>query len=676
METKSYRCSVNNVPEDQNKLRSTNIPLFFSVEFQKDGEPAPLVAESLLRCEKCKGYLNPYVEIIMPGFGWKCNLCDTINSVEAAFQMNDRSPNEFAHDAVKNAEYNKRTFTRNDLVNDIYELEAPESFNVKTPDPPTLIFILDVSLEAQKLNLLSSVTNILNEILGDTNYDKRTKACFIFCNEFAYLLNNDMSFSVISGEIPHVLPSTIEFSISKDSENSIAGINWTAIEKYFSEIKSIGSQPLLPLKLTASAFRSASVFLFFSALPNMGNSKLETTNSLVCKNTQYKEAAELLLRKNASVNLFIMARTSIELSVIGTLAQQTGGLEFYYPNYDGSDPVSTAKLYGDLVAYFNSDAGYGGVCRIRSNDGVVLKSVYGNFTQKGADLLGYANYNSLHMINFTLQPYNDIKKALYAQIAMIKVNKQGKRLIRVFNICIPAGGKELYSSCDANAICHALMLESFYYEGKKKLSGGEYMRGALNKIWKEVWESERRIPDALQILPSLVLSCSKSIVLRGDTSTPADFRSFYMYLYANMHRKIIDLLIYPTLLNIFDENVAPMALSKNSLAANSICLLDTGASLLFFIGKSTDPEVVKMLFSTTSSGPFLFDPPKNEISDYVANLLDYLLADRSLSPRYILVNDQEDSIYSTVFHSYLYDDKMYMLDGISEFRGSLGNLLK
>ena len=434
MVDRCYRSTINNIPEDQSKIRNTNIPFFFNVEFEKEGLQTPIVSDPLVRCDKCKAYLNPYVEIIMPGVKWRCNLCENVNEVQSAFVMTERRSNECPQDPIKNTEFNRSYFLREDLRNDIYEIEAPDSFGVKTPDPPVLCFLIDISIEAQKMNLLGSVLNCIKEIIRNADYDKRTKICLIFYNEFAYILNRgakDTNFkddtvnsfsntmTIISGEVPMLLSESFLYSIDEVSK-----INFTSIEKYFEDKKSVHSNLLLPLKVITIAFRSASVFCFFSTMPNFGSSKIEPSVNLICKNSEYKTSAESLVRKNVSVNLFLMTRYNIEYSTISILSQQTGGQTFHYSNYDGYDPVSSSKLFCDLSDYFSRNIGFGAACRIRASDGTVLKSVYGNFSQKSVDLFGYANWNPSHSINFSVTLFNNVKGALYLQIAMIRVNER------------------------------------------------------------------------------------------------------------------------------------------------------------------------------------------------------------------------------------------------------------
>lgn len=677
MQEKCYRSAFSTIPEDQSLLKTTAIPLFFSVEFEKENHPVPLSTDAPVRCSKCRAYLNPYVEVIMPGYKWKCNLCTTLNEVEQPFAYASKHGNSVPDDPIRNASYNRESFLREDLKSDIYEIEAPDSSAIKTPEPPVLCFLIEVTTEALRLGLLKSVFPTICEVLQNVEYDSRTRICFILFSDNAYLLNNNGSISIISDFIPLVLKDKILFSLYEPEDGSshphYSTVDFANIELYLQNKKTPGSNLLLPLKIAHSAFRSASLFLFFSTLPSVGSSALESTPNLQSRSSEYKSCAESLRLKNICVNLFVMARTSVELSEISYLAQLTGGAIYHYSNYDGSDPTSVSKLYYDLSGYHEKNIGFGAMFRVRSNEGVVIRSAYGNFHQRSNDLFGYANYIPSHVFNFTISPLGNLKPALYLQLAMLRITKQGKRMFRIFNICVPLSSSSFYDGCDPFAICHALILESFYYESRKKQDGCNFLAKATSKIWTELKSRYGRIPDSLQQLPQLITFARKTVPLRPDFNTPSDFRVFYMYLFANSYIKLVDLLICPMLLDISAVEVTPLALSLSSIQADHTYLLDTGINLFFYVGKEC--ETTYSLFEGACSGPIIFSPPNDELSNYVSELLVYLLKNRPVAPKYVLVLETEDTIYRSIFLSYLYDDKLNGLPSTREYYDELSALM-
>lgn len=671
MENKCFRSSINHIPKDQAKLRNSAIPFFLSLEFQREGFTVPVIQEALIRCEKCKAYLNPYVEIISPGYKWKCNLCESVNETSVPFQMRERRTCE-ARDAEGMAAFNRATYLREELTSDVYEIEAPETFNVATPEQPVVCFLVDASSEAVATGVLSSVLSCVRETLRSLECDRRTKAALVFFSEAVFVLNNNMTFTAINGDVPLILSERMLFTLSREDENSFFGIDASKIETYFEARKTSAVNYLLGLRVCGQALRSATLFSFISAVPNYGEGRVEPSGSLVCKNSLYKEIAELFVKKGICNNLFIMARGSVELSSIKIPSQYTGGQVLYYPNYDGAEAASTAKFYCDMTDYFARESNFGAVCRVRASEGIVLKSVYGHFYQKGSDLLSYANYNPCHNINFSLQLFNDVKTALYVQVAMARLTKNGRKLIRVMNIAIPAGGVSFYDTVDAYAVAHCLCLDAFYHESKRKLGGKENLESRLVEIWREL-KTHGRVPDCLQNLPTLVSALTKGVPFRPDLSTPLDFRGFYMYMLSNYSWRITDLMIYPVLLNVLMDNVAPLPLSVRSVDKGGLYILDTGVNLIFYVGQACDRVPAETLFGSTASGPFLFNPVEDEFSKYVSELVVYLTSGRAMKPKFVLADGRRTSVYNDIFFSYMYEDSLYQLPSAIDFRNTLSS---
>jgi protein transport protein SEC24 len=87
----------------------------------------------IVRCKRCRSYLNPYVEIIDQGTRWKCNLC---------FVANEFPPN-FDFDPVKECYVDRGE--KVELRYPVYEFLAPAEYMVRPPQAPAYLFVIDVS---------------------------------------------------------------------------------------------------------------------------------------------------------------------------------------------------------------------------------------------------------------------------------------------------------------------------------------------------------------------------------------------------------------------------------------------------------------------------------------------------------------------------------------------------
>ena len=95
--------------------------------------------------------------------------------------------------------------------------------------------------------------------------------------------------------------------------------------------------------------------------------------------------------------------------------------------------------------------------------------------------------------------------------------------------------------------------------------------------------------------------------------------------------------------------------------------------MFFYIGPGCDISNISPLFENPSSGPFLLNPPENEFSKYVSELIVYLTGGRSIKPRFVMANGQVPSVYNDIFFSYMYEDSIYQLPSAIEFRNLLEN---
>lgn len=662
-----YRCTYNYIPHDIKRYQNI-IPVTFSVEFDK--KPLPVANENLVRCQKCLGYVNCYSTVVNPGYKWVCNLCNTMNEVLIPFQFKDknfRSGDRF--------EYNSNTFVSSALTSKVYEIEAPDNYLFGTSRPPTLIFLIEVTSEANRNNLLSSVVNCIKESLANNDLDSRTRACFIFFNSCGYVLAKNDTMLVIDETIPKILPDEVFYSIKKDQPDNIFDIDYQNILDYFSSTTNQLNNILPVLYFISRTFRQGSIFAFISSLPNIDKSKIAVSSAHYQNNENYKKVSQDLYLRNLGVNLFACTRQSLELGVLKVLTT-SGGQLFHYSNYDGSEPVYTDKLYCDLNEIFNNRINYNCWMKIRLSEGCNLKALHGNFVQRKNGVFAYSNFSPSHAINFEIS-IPDKLETVYAQIAMLRINKEGIRSVRVFNIQLLTANSSTptVEIFNAKQIIMALTFNACYQESLKKFSGGYYIDRQINSIVKEMKISSGGIiNENIRPCISYALAMRKSIALRPDKHTPNDFRVFYIYLLSNMCFSTVDSIVYPTLINLLDPEPTVYSLTRTNLRDDSIYLMDAGITLFCYVGKNcTNLDCFNNL-DTLISGLSLYNiTSKNEFGNYMNNWIAYFNEGRLVKPKFVLVLEKESSNYLDVFRSYFYDDQMYNLPDIFTYENSLGN---
>ncbi|KAF9762825.1 Protein transport protein SEC24 [Nosema granulosis] len=667
------------IPSNLSVIKQSEIP--FTINIQPDHLKTlnvPISEEEIVRCTACKSYINPFVEVIPPGLKWKCNICFTTNELSLPFHMVSRSsaPASPKFSLVGNATYNHHTYARTELRSTVYELHAPSNYSVRTPSSTVICFMIEATYESLSRGVLQITVRSILDNIDPAMYDPRARMMFIFFNAQIYILNTDNSLTVISDTtvIPFFQEDNYMFALSQKP-------NLSEAERMFAESKSSKNNFGDALKIAHTLLKNngGSIVAFLNTSSNFGPGLIEENDkeTIQCKSVFYQEMAGALIKSIISVSYFLFPKPTIELPTLSVLSKSTGGLLFYYPNFDGGDPVFTTKLHSDVRQLLALNFSHDCVCRIRTSRDVFIKEYNGSLNQKTFDLLSFPNAFPPHTFSIDLEIVdNIIADGISLQIALMRTTKKGNRMIRVINIQIPQHMDLFYNYIDPYAITRSLAVKAFYYESRNKASGISYLYSSLLGILKAYKKntnsfSMSKLPENLNLLPMLILALSKSIPLRPVNYMPVDYKIFYMYLMSISYPSLIDTIIYPTLLPLHTEEIYPQNLTIDCLETRGIYLLDTGFTIFFFIGKDCPKEVENLLFdSDIPSGRIFFDPPRNDFSDRVVKIISELREERVISPFYILIKDNNDETtdrYRKNFFSYLYEDHQHNLHSIKEY---------
>ena len=114
---------MNALPNDPKLFNKCNVPFGILVTPFKNilpGENAVPVISSpkIVRCRRCKSYINPWVTFVEQGTRWKCNMCSLANEV----------PSYFDWDPVSNTRVDRRQ--RPELSYGVVEYIASQEYMV------------------------------------------------------------------------------------------------------------------------------------------------------------------------------------------------------------------------------------------------------------------------------------------------------------------------------------------------------------------------------------------------------------------------------------------------------------------------------------------------------------------------------------------------------------------
>lgn len=681
----NFRSSFTKIPYQHSLLKTTGIPFVITLNLENYTKRLKNISNNndIIRCEYCKSYINPYIEIIHPGLQWKCNLCYTINKVDVPFEKQNeirQSKNTKYFDIEHNIENNVGCYNLSEINELCYELQASPKYILKTPPPQTIVFIFEISYFCNKNNIFSSSFEILLNILEE--YNKKTKFCFMFCNTRAFVLRKDGSLLVVSDfdDVPIFFTDDIFFEAKNLKIDLRKLLHF--FENDYIKGNDFGGALVLSKKMLQKT--GGTIISFLSSVPNIGKGAVDQ------KNTFYKDIALEFSHLAISHGFCLFPQTNIDLSVISEISKKTGGFINYYPNYNGNELYFTTKLANDLSSYFDLNIGCDAICRIRANKGVTIKKYYGTFTQKKHELLSFCNFNPSQSITFECEVKDIYSTSICFQAAMLRT-VNGSKMIHIQNFVIPVDFQNMvYNYTNPSAIAHFLAIKavSLSEDGIKYNAGTDFIINTLKNIMKRYKENTSQnnlnLPSSLHALPLLCLSACKTVNLRHSNYTPADYRIYYSYLINTSYPKVVDYILYPLLIPLHDlinkesvtiENIHESAvnLSLNYLEVDGFYLLDTGVTMFFFVGCECDNQLVDLVIdSDVPTGRFILENHDNAVSQKINCIIAKLRDERFLSPNSVLVRDTESTnIFKDIFFSYFVEDKSHGLPSYKQFLDTL-----
>ncbi|PSS14591.1 Protein transport protein Sec24-like [Actinidia chinensis var. chinensis] len=143
------RLTTSAIPNSQSLTSRWHLPLGAVVcplAEAPDGEEVPIVnfaTTGIIRCRRCRAYVNPYVTFTDGGRKFRCNICALLNDVPGDyFAQLDASGTRI--------DLNERP----ELTKGSVDFIAPAEYMVRPPMPPLYFFVIDVSISAVSSGML------------------------------------------------------------------------------------------------------------------------------------------------------------------------------------------------------------------------------------------------------------------------------------------------------------------------------------------------------------------------------------------------------------------------------------------------------------------------------------------------------------------------------------------
>jgi len=640
----------------------------------------------VVRCRRCRTYINPFVQWTDGGRRWKCNMCYLINEVASDYFGPLDS-------------YGRRTDAgeRPELSQGTVEFVASADYMVRPPQPPVYVFLLDLSYHAVSTGAVEAVAAAVLSVLDALPGDERTQFALLGYDSAVHYFNLSSKLAqfqtMVVPDIDDIflpMPEDMLVNLADSKEQARALLE--KLPRMCAETQNLDAAlgPALKAAFQLMQHVGGKLHVFSATLPNVGEARVRNredargpqppkragvahsgparpagaaqSNLLLPEEGFYKKLAVECSRQQICVDCWFTGAVYADVVTIGQLAKHTGGAVHYYPAF--SAPRDGAALAAELTHNLTREQGWEAVMRVRVSQGVKISSFHGHFFVRGTDLLALPNVDADKAFGITLALEENALTSTHVavQSALLYTTSEGERRIRVSTACVPvvASVAELHKLVDVDAVTSlTAKLAAEKALGGKLDDGRELVQAkALEAIngFRSVCPADARrssaliLSEPLRLLPLHALGLMKHAAFRPEADVRADERAA-----ALMRLQYLGVLhavpaacprVMPLLLDLRPplgaQNPAtglvnlppllPNASDRTVASPHGVFLVENGSQLLMWVGQSAPPAFLSDVFGrpTLADGqPAVLAPRSHHpAADTVANICEALQAER------------------------------------------------
>ena len=578
---------------------------------------------SIVRCRRCRTYINPFVIWEASGRRWTCNLCgfsnETLNTHFGPLDTSGRRADRYEHP---------------ELCCGSVDYVAPAEYMVRLPQPPAFVFLIDVTAPAVNSGMVDVVCASIRELVAEKRLPGGDR-CLLgimtfdtsihFYNVSSSLKNPQMI--VVNDFEEMFVPMGEEVLVPvQENQASILAL-LDSLPRMFRSNKAAES-------CLGSAVRAASLamkhvggklIVCASTIPSVGelgltsrkdNSRLLNTDREIelLKPTVegYKDLATELTKVQICCELFIASSMYMDVASISPLAKLTSGDIRYYPSFAAANQGE--QMRQELLHVCTRAMGWEAVMRVRVSRGWKIAKFFGHLYVRGVDLLVVPNCHQDQSFGITIEPVENETPDpnVCVQFALLYTNSEAERRIRVHTIQLvstPNVG-DVYASIDPEAMA-SLMGNLAMDESVKTTvaSGRNLMHTTCQQVAAAAGPGNQSLPN----LAMYALGLLKSSLFRATNDVAADLRVSHWARFESSPLAVQSALMYPRMFalhnlagnegTVSDGRVAlpaQLPLSADQLSHEGIFLIEDGEQMLMWIGTSVAPDVLRGLFGVPS----------------------------------------------------------------------------
>lgn len=598
-------------------------------------DPVPLVDfaaigpdVTVIRCRKCRGYINPYVHWSDGGRRWMCPLCRMMNDCPAGYYC----PTD---------NYGLRTdvLNRPELCHASCEFIAPTEYMVRPPQRPIFTFLLDVSYNAVQSGMLRSQCEGILSALEQLQKDDSLYISVIAFDATIYLFNlrstlsaprmivaPDLVYDVVAVNESSVL-DPVEFPALpedlivplKDSIGLVEQL-MNKLPEMFAKTTIVDScfGPALTAAISLMTPTGGKIVASVATIPTIGEGRLtsradgklanQPKEYTLCAPASewYKHRSLAASQAQISIDLVVNGDSNVELATIAPVSRYTSG---HIYRYTQSTSIGFTRQMERLLL---RDTAFEAVIRIRSSSSITAPNFFGHCYVRGPDLLALPVCDSDTAYAVHLQLTSPIQNnAAYLQFALLYTTRTRERRIRVHTVHLPVSTNpgKVMNNTDCLAVAAMMSKMGVDYAVNNPFSVAQQKLTdklvAILKNFKKVsvsmqkFSNQLMMPDTLRNLPFFLTGIFRSPALRtiSNIDTPPDERVANMSII--MTTPVESMLahwcnwMYAVYAPKEPVDKIPLTVfgSFDQLRNDSIFVIEAGSYVYVFLGKNVPTKV-------------------------------------------------------------------------------------
>lgn len=631
----NMRLTVNCLPNSTGLRARWAMPLGLVVQPMADevkGRQVPVVnlgTAGIVRCRRCRTYMNPFVHWADSGRRYRCNVCDMLNEVPPEYYCN-----------LDQSGIRKDIDERPELAQGTVEYIAPAEYMIRPPMPPVFCFVIDVSHAAVASGAVAATCRGIKSCLDQLPGEGRTMISILTFDRALHFYNLRSTLSqpqmlVVTELDEPFVPLPDDLLVNLGESRACVDTLLDSLPTMFASASSPDSAtgPALQAAFMTICNLGGKMLLFQTSTPSLGIGRIKggrdkpqdynTDREAAIRMPEdpfYKRYAVECSRVQISVDIFNFSSQPVDLASLASIPRYTCGSVYHYPGFLAARDET--KLSHELRHNLTRPTAWEAVMRIRCSKGLRVSSFHGHFFNRSTDLLALPNCDPDKAFAVQMAHEENVvsSSAAYVQCALLYTSSDGERRIRVHTLSVPIiqDLHEMYSGADAAAMaCLNAKLAVERVLGSKLEETRQILHQKLVALLKEyrlINASALRQPGArliyppnLRLLPLWTLGLLRSAGLRGGgKDVNADERMAVLHWLMEAPVDAFCRLAYPTLYVVHDPTgpwgspdpaeggriaLPPSAPASSALLSEGgAYLVDNGRVLVLWVGKLVSRE--------------------------------------------------------------------------------------